>query len=176
MKGNRANELLNSINELFLSPTQLQKEEAKSLELSSTLTSMSELPFVIVQAGKKYLGYHPKLHKVWAHKEDWLCAISFEPILINTAEFLKEDKSAKPILIYLKNPDFKNKQINGVEIESETLIHIPPTTKKENIEKYEMHLDVLAKADKKELFMYQAASNSSLGFEIEKVRYSFWKV
>lgn len=128
--------LLNGINDVFLDPEIIQQREDRLLALRN---SNSRDGLYITR--DRRLGYDPVPICTWLADASWITAYSFKPVISNTKERLEKNPFIESFLVILEREEFGDSGMKGIDALTEEEIFFEKTTKQQNIDWYEEHLE-----------------------------------
>lgn len=98
--------LMNVINQLFIPVVQYQHQLQLKSKFQTEIKRFQEIPLGLIHDEKMRILSNPKLLDVFQVGEDVVFAVSFEPILKNTAEFIPKGRSIENSLCFFQNIQF----------------------------------------------------------------------
>lgn len=163
---------INVINQLFM-PQEDHIENRNEVERFNNEFSFEEDElFKLPTENGIILVYSPKLRHSFKVNNEWIRAVSLEPVLENTFDLLSNHRMPNPILHFFKDVSFADQSINAYDVISNQSIKIERTNKSQNIDYFNEHIQELTELEPKYLLSYKNMIADQIDWMIQEYIYT----
>jgi len=139
--------VINMINSLFLSKTQIENKERLLKELTVESNHLRKGTFVLENEKNRYLVWSAVPQTCWKNDDEKLKSFwVFHPI-INASEITDINHFPEPFYYNLKDIEINDSGIKGINLENGEVIKMSATDHKDNINFYKNHFQLMKKTE-----------------------------
>ena len=152
--------LVNLLNNLYL-PKNHHLASREVFEKTKNELEIFELNLFIIENEKqRVLVYKPQVLETFKLGNDWVNAVSFQPVFNNTKEMLSQQIVPNGVVRFLSAIIVDEKGISANDADSNQPILIERTTDDRNTTIFKKHLDDLSELESMDLFSFESSMKS----------------
>lgn len=164
---------INIINQIFLPKThhiscKHEFENSKNKFIIDPL----EL-FILENRNLRILVNEPRFKDNVMVNNEWIQVFTFEPVLAETFKTISNLNLTQEIVLFLKDFKYENGNIYAFDLVLNKEVCIEKTTKPENIQVFEKHLDELHKLENSDRRTYLMVKEENVDFEVQNFTYQY---
>lgn len=160
--------LVNILNQIYLPQSHHVENFEEFKKAKEKFNFLQNKPFVLEHKQKRILVYNPKLMDTFKVGNDWIRAVSFQPVLLNTKKMLSDHTIPNGIIRFFKEVQIIHSGIRAVDMELTEEILIEKTFNAENLDKLETHLSELNELDIRDHIAHLHSMEDGIDREIQK--------